>query len=483
MLKQIDFSKLPEVFGSAIKTAKTLMPDIQDTCITAIMLPMFTHVLSFKRVKTDEYSDGKNLIHLNVYCIDLIPSGGGKDRLKKDVENHMLISSYKEIEARVKNFYQDKIRNLEMKLENATKLEKAKIENEIAKVREIDLIINKCTTEGFVADAVALMDMPYGAFFIIDSEVGLTLIAKDEKQRQAIEALFQGYDGIMPDKSIKMENKKRGKVKGIIINCLLYSDPLIFKDKKLNELFERIMELGIARRTFVTFQPDLIKSDIGNPDETYKRIQQAYKECENIDKNMLEIFHAIPNNAVYKLPQSVALGYLYPYKKKLVEMFNKTNIALEKKEILSRELKAIKLATFCACLNHPNELAITETDFEQGIYLTEFLSQDYINFLAFSSPYNDQYTKVYEFFMEHINESFYKTDLINHHKDIGLSRGFFRREFADIVDGVNELAYLNGYYLEELDYDKNNAKTFTLRKILTPEEIAERDKDLCVDTI
>ena len=114
--------------------------------------------------------------------------------------------------------------------------------------------------------------------------------------------------------------------------------------------------------------------------------------------------------------------------------------------------------------------------------MTEFLSQDYINFLTFSSPYNDHYNKVYDFFVEHLNETFYKTNLINHHKDIGLSRGFFRREFCDIIEGVGEIAYLNGYFMD-MQTESNNAKTFTLRKILTPEEIAERDKDLYVETI
>lgn len=484
--KYLDISKVPKLFGRAIVLCKIIMPDVSEPCIVAIVLSMFMHVISFKRIKVDEYNNGNNVKHVNVICFVFIKSGGGKDRLKDFIENHILKTPIQMINEYVKEYNEKRLVELEYKLKNTDKndkYEKNKILNEITQLRQVELVVNKCTSEGFVSDAHAVSQMPLGAIFMFDGEVGLTLLAKDEKTKQSIECVIQSFDGKLPTKSIKIENTKQGRINNLIVNSLMFSDPEFLNDSKINENFKQTLEIGITRRSFITYQDTLVKTVITDYEEEYNKIQSAYVQAKKLNEEMTRLFNKIPDNAIYKLPKEVLLKNLAPYKKELTEKFNATKNSLERKEILSRELKALKMATFCACMNHSRELIINDEDFEQGIYLTEFLSQDFKNFLDVSSPYNDYYSDVYNFFIENLNKTFQKTELISYHKELGLSRRFFRREFNDIMDCVYEIAQLNGYEFEIAQNYNNNSLSLTMRKAMTPEYLEELNKALSVDTI
>ncbi len=485
IIKELNRNKIPKTIDNLVEVSKKIIHNMPETSRLAITLPLLGHIVSFKHIAVDEYNNGKNIKPFNIMVFSFVKSGGGKDRLKDFHLKHTLKTPYKIIDDYVKEYNAQRLSMLEEKLKSCPKgdnFHKGLIQNEILALRQVELVINSCTKEGFTSDAEVISQMPKGSIIVFDGEVGITLTSKDEKSKNVIDCLIQAFDGKLPSKSTKKENIKRDKVINIIVNSLMFSDPEFLKDYNTSKLFKRIMETGMIRRAFITYQENLIRTIIENPDEEYELIRQAYKESEIIDEQITKMFMKIPDNAVYVLPKGVLLKTFAPYKKELTEKFNATKNSLERKEILSRELKALKMATFCACLNHPNELVINDIDFEQGIYITEFLSQDYTNFLDFASPYNDFYARVFKFLLENLNKTFYKTTLINAHKTIEISRRYFRSNFIDILEGVSEMAQMYGYELK-VDKSYNDNETYKLVKILTPEEIAELNKRLEVDVI
>lgn len=163
------------------------------------------------------------------------------------------------------------------------------------------------------------------------------------------------------------------------------------------------------------------------------------------------------------------------------ELANKEDNSLLDKEIISRELKALKLSTIYACLNHPAEFYIFQNDMEQAIDTVEMLSKDFKSFLNYKPKRYDKYDKFYNFLAEHINEKFGKTQLVCHYYSYsGLSRDKFRSEFEKYMEVIAEMATQRGTFLEKTPINHNSGYSYSLI-YLQPKNLS--DKVIPLDTL
>ena len=323
------------------------------------------------------------------------------------------------------------------------------------------------TGEGFYSDAKALSKAEFGSLFVKISEFGLFLKNSNNYRNNFLSTLYEGYDGKVVSKSIKGE-KREPNLEDIPINVLAYSDPTLFKED-LKEIFQILMQTGLARRFTVSFkQPEKLKYTALTDEEE----RNFYKKAKNLGLELFRQFEILPKNSCFKLlPEAKELQN--KYKSQLVDLYNEEEREMLKAEIMSREFKAVKLSCLFACLNHVNEQVINLNDMEQAISTVEYLSQDFKKFITYNPRKADMYDKVFEFFKNHLGEEFKTTELISkYYAEIGIGRDNFRRNFNDIIETVKEIASLNNYFLN-IDGSKfKNGKAFSLvildKKDLSP---------------
>ena len=83
--------KMPQILEDiTFKFAKTLYQDMSISCLLSVVITLVGFAISNKRIKFDEYDDGTNVRHFNIFTISFAPSGVGKDKLYKDICNKIL---------------------------------------------------------------------------------------------------------------------------------------------------------------------------------------------------------------------------------------------------------------------------------------------------------------------------------------------------------------------------------------------------------
>lgn len=90
-------------------------------------------------------------------------------------------------------------------------------------------------------------------------------------------------------------------------------------------------------------------------------------------------------------------------------MAEKEENPLIKREIRSRELKALKISCQYACINHPKVLFINPGDMEMAIDTVERLSVDFIKFLNYRPVLKIDVTEFSAFFLKILTKSSKRT--------------------------------------------------------------------------
>ena len=106
---------------------------------------------------------------------------------------------------------------------------------------------------------------------------------------------------------------------------------------------------------------------------------------------------------------------------------------------------------------------------QQAIDTVEYLSKDFAKFVNYKVARNDLYDNIFDFFKNNLNKSFTKHELTyKQHREFGIARDKFIKEFDSIIDIVKGVAEENGYFLESKSINKNSGTSYTL--ILAPQK-------------
>lgn len=441
--------------------------NLSDKFILNILISKTCQMLTGKRITLDEASK----INIpNWYSINFIPSGYGKDRLVSDLDQN-IFSDYKEWFKEQSNKYYnaeiERIKQLAEEKYTSSKQEKAKaafIEKETEKIRNVEIEILAGTQEGFYSECKAISNANFGSAYIKMSELGLYLKSLSNEKLQFINCLYDAYDGKINDKCIKSEVRRK-QIENLPVNALLYSDYTLFQSD-IKGIFNSLVSTGLGRRAIISFQPqENLQDECMTADEE----GTFYKKANGYGKNLFSIFYNLPFNTCYVLDADAKDNILNVYKKELIYKFNNTDNELLKKEIKSRELKALKLSCIYACLNHPAQFVINTEDIKQAITTIEFLSIDFEKFINYRPETNDFYDRLFNFILE--NQG--KEDITKHKltykyfKQLGISRKNFIDSFDDAIEIVKGIAKVNGYTLFEQSINNNSGMKYYLQPLIS----------------
>lgn len=464
---------MPEILRDIYTLYQGKYINLSDKFILNILISKTAQMFTGKRITLDEA--GKTNIP-NWYSINFIPSGYGKDRLVNDLDQN-IFSDYrewfKEQAKKQHNAEIERINKIAEEKYKGAKQEKAKaafIEKETEKIRNLVIEIQDGTQEGFYADCKAFSNAPFGSVYIKLSELGLYLKSLSNEKLQFINCLYNAYDGVINSKCIK-GGAREAQIENLPVNALLYSDYTLFQGD-IKAIFNSLVSTGLGRRALISFQtPTALQDEYMTTNEE----KAFYQKAKEYGKNLFSIFYNLPFNACYVLDAEAKDNVLNAYKRELIHQFNNTDNELLKKEIKSRELKALKLSCIYACLNHPKEFVINTQDVRQAIATIEFLSTDFEKFINYRPETNDFYDRLFNFILENQGKkeiTKYKLTY-DYYKQLGISRKKFLDTFDEAIEIVKGIAKANDYTLIEQSINNNSGMKYYLQPL-----IADNDNNI-----
>ena len=460
-------SNMPAILEGIFTLYQGKYINLSDKFILNILISKTAQMLTGKRITLDEA--GKTNIP-NWYSINFIPSGYGKDRLVNDLDQN-IFSDYrewfKEQAKKQHNAEIERINKIAEEKYTGSKQEKAKaafIEKETEKIRNLVIEIQDGTQEGFYADCKVFSNAPFGSVYIKLSELGLYLKSLSNEKLQFINCLYNAYDGVINSKCIK-GGAREAQIENLPVNALLYSDYTLFQGD-IKAIFNSLVSTGLGRRALISFQtPAALQDEYMTTNEE----KAFYQKAKEYGKNLFSIFYNLPFNACYVLDTEAKDNVLNAYKRELIHQFNNTDNELLKKEIKSRELKALKLSCIYACLNHPKEFVINTQDVRQAIATIEFLCTDFEKFINYRPETNDFYDRLFNFILENQGKkeiTKYKLTY-DYYKQLGIPRRRFLNTFDEAIEIVKGIAKANDYTLIEQSINNNAGMKYYLQPLTT----------------
>lgn len=462
-------TKMPTLIASLIGVIKKQYPGISRNVITNMVIVKVAQMLTSKRIR---YIEHKQAGYPNYYTIILMPSGAGKDRLSNNLDRFVFYPFRSWFKNEVINYKKQYVQQLENAArQKEQNIDDEKLEQKITKYvneglkeyRELVLEASDGTREGLYCDAEAFDKAGFGSLTIKISELGHYLKNITQEQKLFFEQLYEVYGGTVCSKTIKGQQRKKN-IENLPVNALLYSDPTIFKQYDLEKAFGVILDSGLCRRSLISFmeteEPYEMEQDGA---KAYNAEEKYYSDLKRIGMELYKIFDEIEPNTCYELLKDTYNEVFYPYRNKINETAKREENSLIKKELISRELKVLKLSCLYACISHHNDKVISPEDMEMSIATIERLSCDFQKFLNYKPKRADNFDMLFNFFLEHKNEEFTKTDLVNkHYRYSGYSRDKFREKFVNCMECIYEIAKSKGYTLIKKSINNNSGYSYTL---------------------
>lgn len=453
----MNMPKTPIIIEKITNFLLTLQPSLYPKAALLLTIVKFMQALSYKRLRFNTCF-GTRIT--NIFALVFLPSGGGKDLACKNLENFILNTVFEEFSEKSKAEYKkdyDKLQQMYM----GKKIPKS----ELNKIFPIALESQNATPEGLKKIADFLNTKDFGGIFLFVSE--LAYIFSGSKGVELLYYLLGCYDGKIAGKSIKADNQGEA-VKNISISFLGFSDPeRFFNNTNVN--FNALLATGLARRTFLIFQPTLPKNQFFKAERNL--IKHAQDKAKRLSKEVKDIIDKLPYEGIFNVTNTAYDNIFVQYKQDCLQKSEKMENSHLQKEIKDRPLKALNIASLYAVLNHPTENIVTETDLKQAIETVEYLSTDLEKFINYTPQKYDTYQQFFEFLKRNKNKAFAKTELITkYYSETGFSRKILRKDFDEIVSVVKEIADMNGFTVTSNFFHNNIGQKITLKDKVQPVE-------------
>ena len=197
---------MPAVLDNIYTHFSNRFINLKNTVVLNVLLSKIAQMLTSKRILLDVV--GRDVIP-NWYSMVFVASGFGKDRLVKDL-NELVFQDFRNwFVEKSKRYKQDRIEDIKFFAKDKFQGEKqenqqrAFIEAETEKIRELVLEMADGTQEGFYSDGLAFFNADFGSLFVTISEFGKFLQSSTTEKEQFINCLFNAYDGKISSKCIK----------------------------------------------------------------------------------------------------------------------------------------------------------------------------------------------------------------------------------------------------------------------------------------
>ena len=454
---------MPVILQELANTYQARFPNTSLEFTTNTILAKTFQMFTGKRIVLNKAG---TIIIPNWYALIFAPSGYGKDRLVDSLDKNVFKDYSLWFKEKAKEYRNNEIERIKSiaseKYGDNEKTKNTFIETETSKIRNIVIDMSVGTQEGLYADCKAFSNASFGSAFVHIRELGNYMQATSTEREQFLNCLFEAYDGKIIAKCIK--NEARGEnIEDVPVNALLYSDFTLFQTQ-LKTTFSNLLNTGLNRRSVITFQTlnKLIFDDI-----TSEKEQEFNNKFQELGKKLFSVFCKVKPNSCYVLEACAQNITLNNYKRDLIEQVNNTEAAGIRTELLSREMKALKLSCLFAAINHPEELVINQHDVQQAISTVEYLSSDFKEFVNFRPKTKDICDNLFDFILEkQNNEEITKTKLIyQYYKYFGISRKRFKDEFEENISIIKEIAKSKGFVLIEQSINNNSGTKYYLQSL------------------
>ncbi|WP_171194809.1 DUF3987 domain-containing protein [Acinetobacter sp. A47] len=321
---------------------------------------------------------GKSSIPINVYAMNLAPSGAGKGHSSGVIEGEVLNRFFTTFREHTFPILADQ--NL---VTLATKLatrngtdpddELVKLQKEFNSLGALMMSFSEATSPAIKQMRQKLLMANAGACNLQVDEIGVNLQATLEPLTTYLEL----YDkGLVKDKLVKStaDNVRFEKIDGATpANLLLFGSPQKLLDGgKTEQLLMELLEMGYARRCLFGFTRQATKQDGLSPDQLYDQLFNTSNEdfLEDLSMKFEQLADMVNIGKNIRLPKPVCL-VLLEYKlqcEKLSRTLSEAE-AIRKSEMDHRYFKVLKLAGAYAFMDMSPE--ITMGHLENAIKLVE----------------------------------------------------------------------------------------------------------------
>lgn len=360
-----------------------------------VMVAYYFGVLSAQMRASISGWVGKGTIPINIYAINLSPSGTGKGHSVRTIEDDV-INKFREVFLE-HTFPVMAENNLEtLALRKATRNGTAH-EDELAKLRKefnllgaLDFTFDGATTPAIKQMRQKLLMANAGACNLQVDEIGLNF----QTILEPLTSYLELYDkGVIKDKLIKStaDNIRFERIEGVTpANCMLFGTPSKLLDGGAIETsFIQMLDTGYARRSFFGFTRKASKVLNADVDEVmaqmFDQTHDAY--LTQIADQLRQLADVIHVNKVIQLERDNA-KYLILYKmycEQRASLLDENLESIKRAELDHRYFKVLKLAGAYAFIDGSPE--ITQQHLEYAMKLAEESGDAFALLLAPQRPY------------------------------------------------------------------------------------------------
>lgn len=398
-LTDADYPVHPPIIDEALDALQVLCKDLERKTLHAMLLSSLSWAACALRVQFQEYRNA-NKNFPNLFTAIYAPSSIGKGFANELIDADLLAPLYqyleeeevKYIEYREIQLYRDYTakycEKTGKKPTELTEKEDKKIadqvKEELTKERTIAIGSGaQGTAEGIYADAEALARRRSGAVRIFQAEQGLFCEKPDNNQRKFLAALFEAYSNRFEGRSTM--GRSYGTIKTVGCVATFLSAPDIIKK---NKAYKEKQNTGLGRRVLTIIQTDKNKKITRARSRESEEAKQILKSvgdrlCGVILKPLIDINCFDQNNiekpvgALYTLKEGLYDNLYIPFAESCDvlhnEIANTTGDELYMMSVGEYPLRALKIATLYAIINHPNRFEVDEKDFKQAIHTVKEL--------------------------------------------------------------------------------------------------------------
>lgn len=466
---EIDLELLPASLRCTLQ--EYLIPKNTDTPVSLLLLNLLAkcaQLVSLHRTSIKFESEKQDIL-INLYALIFASSGIGKNRSIRHIDQGLFGIFHKEFDEKRINYILTENTKTQEEAKDLFRNNKSKQNAYIKEYKPRDLasVLSDGTVEGFTALREAFHIAGFGATFLEISEFA-DYIATDNKSRaDLLTALTESFDHGDLGVKITKGDKAAAAIKGIPSNALLYTSPSDLLVGNTNKKLMTFLSRGMARRSFLCYptedeMPKIDISDIVNMIEEERQQKEiAEQNTDLVSSTFTKAFHATEKHKVLLVTKEAELLYLMYDKHNKIRCLQKS-IAVEdgiKAEFTGRSWKMLKLAGIIACIEHPENLVVTDEDIKQAIYITEIYGMHFQRF--YNADVVTDRDKLFAYFVKNNNKWLSRSELAR-------KRFVDHRQFPKWFDSnyelLKETAEDNGYFLVDRKFG-STGKQYKLLKV------------------
>lgn len=415
---------------------KVLFPMFDGVPEESIVLNLITKISQvnlYKRTRV-RYYETDTLV--NVYALNFMPSGEGKDVVLNWIDRNLMVKYREEFQKSHSEYREDRIDLIDH--EAQAKFPKSQANKESYKEQHRPRILameaSDGTLEGFLALREAYSDTAFGGTFIKISEFGDYITSENNARKEFMSAITEVYDnGNTKAKIIKSEKDYRD-VEGVPCSINFHTSLAGLLEGEGRRKLLDFLNRGLGRRAFTCVPEKVTQLKITD----YKQRSALINEVSIQQKTAVEFFGNMVAknqfNACYSFT-SEANEMLFNYRVALFEEAKKSEAYSQEAltaEIKNRYWKVVKLSGVIASFERPGSFEVTVEDLIMAIEIASVFGLHFRKFFDLREMTGEE--KFYNYLKSNVNNWVTRTEIRR------LAFGG-RKDLSQFLKGALESAY------------------------------------------